>query len=112
MAHFEFHYTTAKTVEELAQYLNSELQAFYQALSETEALDLRVTHKAPHKPRNGLLVFADGTDWDPGAGRGLYYYDGSWVKFTADALAALAAHEAAADPHPQYSLVGATWDTI
>jgi len=33
--------------------------------------------------RDGLLAYADGTNWDPGSGKGLYRYDGdttSWVK--------------------------------
>jgi len=32
------------------------------------------------KPRNGIIVYADGTNWDPGQGRGLYQYqNGAWV---------------------------------
>lgn len=38
----------------------------------------------PDKPRNGMLVIADGTNWNPGAGgRGVYWYDesgSSWNK--------------------------------
>lgn len=38
----------------------------------------------PEKPRTGMLQFADGTNWDPGSGRGIYYYDAeqtpSWIK--------------------------------
>lgn len=41
---------------------------------------LEVRHVPPDKPRDGMLVFADGTDWNPGAGRGVYVYDGGWVK--------------------------------
>ena len=34
---------------------------------------------APAKPRTGDRRLADGTDWDPGAGQGLYsYYGGAW----------------------------------
>lgn len=29
----------------------------------------------PEKPRDGAVYYADGTMWDPGAGRGFYYYD-------------------------------------
>lgn len=32
------------------------------------------THAAPSKPKHGMLVFADGTDWNPGSGAGLYQY--------------------------------------
>lgn len=35
----------------------------------------------PLKPVDGLLIFADGVAWDPGAGRGVYAYEsGAWVK--------------------------------
>jgi hypothetical protein len=39
--------------------------------------------KEPPKPTNGDMAFADGDDvhgWDPGSGRGMYYYDNGWVK--------------------------------
>jgi len=39
----------------------------------------KVWHVAPPKPREGMLVYADGTDWNPGSGAGYYvYYAGAW----------------------------------
>lgn len=39
----------------------------------------KVWHVAPAKPREGMLVYADGTDWNPGSGAGYYvYYAGAW----------------------------------
>jgi hypothetical protein len=36
-------------------------------------------HAAPDKLRTGMVVLADGTDWDPGSGAGVYcYYAGIW----------------------------------
>lgn len=35
---------------------------------------------APPKPLQGLLAYADGTNWNPGAGKGLYRYDSGWVR--------------------------------
>jgi hypothetical protein len=36
---------------------------------------------APTRPSNGAIVYADGTEWDPGSGEGFYgYEDGAWVK--------------------------------
>ena len=36
---------------------------------------------APKKPREGMIVIADGTNWDPGSGKGAYEYkSGAWVK--------------------------------
>jgi hypothetical protein len=38
-------------------------------------------HVAPVKPREGDVVNADGTDWNPGAGPGVYeFLSGSWNK--------------------------------
>lgn len=31
----------------------------------------------PTKPRDGDVRYADGVDWNPGGGRGFYYYDGA-----------------------------------
>lgn len=43
-------------------------------------IQFKVLHVEPARPREGLVVYADGTDWDPGSGKGLYQYDGSaWV---------------------------------
>lgn len=37
-------------------------------------------HKAPIRQLQGMIVYADGTDWNPGSGAGLYQYRGtSWV---------------------------------
>jgi hypothetical protein len=44
---------------------------------------LEETFVEPNKLFTGLIRFADGTQWDPGSGRGIYYYDESvpgWVK--------------------------------
>ena len=38
---------------------------------------LEETHAAPDKLLAGMVVWADGTNWDPGSGAGLYWYDGS-----------------------------------
>jgi hypothetical protein len=36
---------------------------------------------APVKVREGLIRYADGVNWNPGSGAGLYQYiSGSWVK--------------------------------
>lgn len=41
----------------------------------------RVWHVEPFRPREGQLVFADGTDWNPGGGAGYYErVGGAWNK--------------------------------
>lgn len=68
------------TVEQLQVYVDEELGAISQEFQETFALELRPIYRAPTKPREGMIVFADGTSWNPGAGKGVYVYQGgAWV---------------------------------
>ncbi len=40
-----------------------------------------VRHEAPKKVQEGMVVVADGTDWNPGSGAGVYVYISStWTK--------------------------------
>lgn len=40
---------------------------------------LPVVYAPPEKPRDGMLRNADGTEWNPGSGAGLYRYGaGAW----------------------------------
>ena len=42
---------------------------------------LSVQYSAPDKVIDGMLVYADGTQWDPGSGEGVYArYNGAWNK--------------------------------
>lgn len=63
-------------------WLVRELQAISQATqSAAPMLRLDVLNAAPAKPRDGMLVVADGTNWNPGSGAGVYArIGGSWVK--------------------------------
>lgn len=36
-------------------------------------------HSAPIRPQDGQLAYADGSDWNPGSGRGIYRYDATSV---------------------------------
>ncbi len=65
----------------LPGYVSDELQSV--ARSQSDPVDFKqfnVLHVAPTKPRAGLVVCADGTNWNPGAGAGLYLYMTSWTK--------------------------------
>lgn len=48
----------------------------------TDFLSLSEIKSAPKKVSEGLIVLADGVNWNPtGAGRGVYcYYGGAWNK--------------------------------
>jgi|SRR5262245_32842184 len=51
------------------------------ALQEFETIKLQESNVEPIRPREGLAAFADGSNWDPGSGRGFYVYqDGTWTK--------------------------------
>lgn len=63
----------------LAQWAFQELQRIGQSLSSVTDLDL--DNKAPAKPQDGMLAYADGTNWNPDStnGEGFYgYWAGAW----------------------------------
>ena len=57
-----------------------EFEQVSRAMSEpNDMLLLEMRYVAPTKPRNGMVVLADGTSWNPGSGGGFYgYRAGSW----------------------------------
>lgn len=67
-------------LQELHLYLVQELNQIslmFQQLTNGELLT--TLHNEPAKPRDGLVVLADGTDWNPGSGAGAYcYYASAW----------------------------------
>ena len=71
--------TQAKTTEDLRLYLWQELQRLAGAFRQAQTVSLPILYVAPVKPVEGQLVIADGTDWNPGSGAGVYYFlAGSW----------------------------------
>jgi hypothetical protein len=69
------------TVEELRQWLSEELKLISESLNESTELELRASKHEPERPREGMIVHADGTAWNPGGGAGTYrYQNGLWVK--------------------------------
>jgi hypothetical protein len=70
-------------LDSLRAYVQTELEQLSGILQVlmSQQLQLVERHVLPAKPREGVIVFADGTDWNPGAGRGVYVFSsGSWVK--------------------------------
>lgn len=66
-----------------ADYVYRELlriSAVVDLINEGRFIELRTS--APPRPRDGMLVGADGNHWNPGGmGKGLYEYaDGGWNK--------------------------------
>lgn len=66
----------------LTTFLIDELANIAAALEGVESILLTVLHVEPAKPRDGMIVLADGTDFNPGAGGAGFYgrSAGAWVK--------------------------------
>lgn len=61
------------------QWAYREFQVLSQALNKPPGWYLDVVTSPPTRPRDGLLAFADGVNWNPGEGKGLYVYAaGAW----------------------------------
>lgn len=63
-------------------FIAEELQKISFAVDTLSLGQYEVQYVAPSKPRQGRVVYADGTTWNPGAGEGLYLYTsgGTWSK--------------------------------
>lgn len=74
-----------ESLKEFQLWLIDELRHISDAMSEleTDTVLLKEWNAEPDKLYNGLVAYADGTNWDPGGGRGAYNYEnGSWVKLS------------------------------
>lgn len=61
--------------------VEQQIREIWQELNELRRDLTLPVHAPPTKVKEGMLRLADGTDWNPGAGRGLYQYiSGTWVK--------------------------------
>ena len=72
--------TPPQDAASLAAFLRMELAKIAQAMETQDAsLSLDTLYSAPNKFRDGTIVKADGTTWNPGSGAGVYcYYGASW----------------------------------
>lgn len=67
-------------LQEIVDWAQQELVALAERLTNFDFVQQNVLHAAPLRPREGLTVVADGTDWNPGSGAGQYtYIGGAWV---------------------------------
>lgn len=67
---------------QLGQFVQVELQKIAQEWSQKQSfLMLDTLYAAPTKPRDGMVVMADGTTWNPGSGAGVYLYRASAWRF-------------------------------
>lgn len=65
--------------EVLARYISDLEKRIFEAfkVGEFNSINLRELNVAPQKPRDGDIIKADGVNFDPGSGAGVYHYDGS-----------------------------------
>ena len=64
--------------EAVARELIAISEAFF---AEVELLRMQILNAEPDKIRDGAVIFADGTNFDPGSGAGIYArISGAWVK--------------------------------
>ena len=74
-------YSNFSSFDQISQYLSDEFRRISAAFSAGGARSIDEEHVEPDKPYEGLTVLADGTNWDPGSGQGVYtYYGGAWNK--------------------------------
>jgi hypothetical protein len=60
-------------------FVQEELQAVARAMAEQTEVQFAPLGREPDKPRDGLVVHADGVNWDPGSGEGPYvWYNSTW----------------------------------
>ena len=64
-----------ENVEDLGGYLVTELKRLGGILFNQATFRLEVTHTEPARPRQGDVRYADGSDWNPGSGEGIYLFD-------------------------------------
>ena len=65
----------------LGEFVIRELKKLGDILFNVSALRLEELHAEPDKPRSGDIRYADGTNWNPSGGRGIYAYIGTtWTK--------------------------------
>jgi len=79
MAQYEVRPLAATSLEALRVWVQGELLEISKAFAGVQEPILPTLHKPPKKFVEGMIVLADGTDWNPGGGRGFYgYSNGTW----------------------------------
>ena len=69
--------------KDLGVYVVTELKRLGNTILNQTHLRAERTHVEPKRPRGGDIVYADGTNWDPGSGEGIYFFKEStstWVQ--------------------------------
>jgi len=81
MSYRNLPYNGPNDFDGLREWLEQELNRVSLSFQEGNYLILPALEKEPSKPRDGLTVRADGTNWNPGDGAGVYcFYNATWNK--------------------------------
>lgn len=68
-----------ENLRRLVKWVESEFQKLARTQAEATILPMQEHHVEVEKPREGMVARADGSDWNPGAGKGTYeYVSGAW----------------------------------
>jgi len=69
--------------KDLGVYIVTELKRLGNTILNQTHLRAERIHVEPKRPRGGDIVYADGTNWDPGSGEGIYFFNettSAWVQ--------------------------------
>ena len=68
--------------EDLPRYIFEELLKLQGALEENPTTFIEVKNTTPGRKKQGDIVYADGTNFDPGSGEGIYFVNaaGNYTK--------------------------------
>jgi len=68
-----------EAMQDLVGYLERELLRISLTFEQGPARTVEFQNVAPARPREGMVTGADGTNWDPGYGQGIYgYWNSTW----------------------------------
>ena len=102
--------------ENLASYLQEELKRIAEATNNISDGHLDKAHVEPPRPRAGDIRYADGSDWNPGQGENLYYFNGTiWRAYAGGSGAGDFAQIDDTTTHTASSAdtpTAITWDTV
>lgn len=70
-----------ESVADVIEWARQQFERIAQSQVEQTSLELRPVNAPPSKPASGMIVSADGSDWDPTGTPGAHeYIGGVWVK--------------------------------
>lgn len=65
--------------QQLGEWAEKELSTLYEQVTNFSTIQHNVLHVEPDRVQEGLTAVADGTNWNPGFGKGMYvYYNAAW----------------------------------